>query len=179
MPTTNANLPETKPDKSEFVCHPRRHMTASEFRTYDTMLAMIGSKPHDKDDALIFHGRLTKLANYNNTSVETENLNLKSLVNKGWVKRVGKQRWRAGRWGTVQYLIVDHEKYVYENPALRSEGWTACPPYRYDMETSDNVSPGKLKPGLVEAVRKKQRGKLIRALFTDGLYPMGKPEKKK
>ena len=144
-------------------------MTASEFRTWDTMRVMVMSGPHTKDDALVFHGRLTKLANYTNTSVETENLNIQSLIKKGWVERIGKQRWRAGRWSTVQYLILEHEDYVTQPKRLRTASWQPCPPYKYDMDTSENVSPGKLKPGLAKSVDDKKRASLLRALATDGL----------
>ena len=66
---------------------------------------MAKSDPNrDKEAALIFHGKLTKLANYNNSSIEVERLNINSLMKKGWLVRLGKQRWRAGRWSTVQYL---------------------------------------------------------------------------
>jgi hypothetical protein len=168
-----------KNDKPEFVCHAKRHMTASEFKTYDTMRVMIFSGPHGKEDSLIFHGKLTKLANYNNTSVETENLNIKSLIKKGWLVRLGKQRWRAGRWSTVQYVFLEHDDYVNQTERMRTASWQPCPPYRYDTDTGDNVAPGKLKPGLAKSMDSKRRAALVRAVFTDGLFPMGKPKKRK
>jgi hypothetical protein len=169
----------TKTDKLEFVCHVRRHLTPSEFRTYDTMRIMVMSGPHEKGDQLFFHGRLAKLANYTNSSIRLEEINIKSLEAKGWLVRSHQQRWRGGKFGTVEYLLLSHDEYVAceKFPHGRAHKWSPCPPYKYDMETGELITPGKLKPGLAKVSDDKKRNQLIRAFFSEGLYPKGEPKK--
>jgi hypothetical protein len=154
----------------EFVCHARRHMTASEFRTYDTIRIMVMSGPHDKDASLLFYGKLTKLANYNNTSPELEAINIASLIEKGWLLRMGKQRWRGGRWGTVQYILVEHDDYANITEYMKKSvpGWQACPPYRYDMETGRKLSSGKQPNTALVAVNVAKQRKKYRSIVEDG-----------
>src|ERR1700730_5423143 len=93
-------------------CHPRRHMTASEYVTYDAMTAMAKTNKASTPNDIVFYGRLTTLANHTNRSVWTERQNIASLDKKGWVITAARTRWHGGMWGTNRYTMVDHEWYV-------------------------------------------------------------------
>jgi hypothetical protein len=138
-------------DTKAFQCHERRHMTASEFVTYDTMRAMAKSNKASTPGNLVFYGRLTTLANYTNRSVETERTNIKSLIAMGWLISATRTRWRGGLWGTNRFDIVEHDYYV-TNARHYAESFAACPPCRYDPQTGEKVEKGELKPALARFV---------------------------
>lgn len=131
-------MPASKP---QFRCHERRHMTASEFVTYDTMRAMAKKNKASTANDLVFYGRLTTLANYTNRSVETERTNIESLVEKGWLLDADRTRWRGGLWGTNRYLVAEHKWYVTHAKQYATKP-TECPAYRYDPHTGERVEKG-------------------------------------
>src|SRR5689334_18611298 len=130
-----------KTDNSKFQCHERRHMTASEFVTYDTMRAMARKNKASTANDLVFYGRLTTLANYTDRSVETERTNIESLVERGWLLDTDRTRWRDGLWGTNRYLVVEHKWYVAHAKEY-AETPSECPAYRYDPNTGEKVEKG-------------------------------------
>jgi hypothetical protein len=139
----------------EFRCHERRHMTASEFVTYDTMRAMAKSNRASTLKELVFYGRLTTLANYTNRSEETERLNIKSLVTKGWLIPAARTRWRRGMWGTNRFDIAEHDWYI-NNAKQYADDPSECPPPRYDPKTGEKIVRGELKPALADFVQKRK-----------------------
>jgi hypothetical protein len=138
-------------------CRPQRHLTASEFMTYDAMMACARSKEARKDkttrDPFIFYGTMTTLANMNNRCRNVEGKNAGSLVKKGWLVRVldrQQTNWK-GEWGTWQYILYDHEDFQREHDKLhrrllppmdktltKADVWKwkhgVCPKFRYDDE---------------------------------------------
>jgi len=140
----------------KFQCHERRHMTASEFVTYDTMRAMAKKNKASSPNDLVFYGRLTTLANYTNRSVETERINIKSLVKKRWLIPEDYTRWRGGLWGTNRYGVVEHEQYVHAYQYANKP--CPCPPFRYDPETGKKTTKGNApKFNLAEFMERKRR----------------------
>jgi len=159
----------TKIDKPDFVCHARRHMTAPEFRTYDTMRVMVMSGPHEKDAPLVFYGTVTKLANYTNATTEVELRNIGSLIKKGWLIRMEKQRWRGGKWGTVKYLLVEHSDYTNATDHVKKlSGITPCPPYRYNTATGEKMVFGKQRNTALAAVNVAKQRKKYRGILEQG-----------
>lgn len=152
--------PGEEPEKSEFRCHERRHMTASEFVTYDTIRAMAKSNKASSPEDLVFYGRLSTLANYTNRSINAERRNIESLVRKGWLIPAARTRWRAGRWGTNRYSVVEHEWYIANATAYAQEP-SQCPPYRYDVHTGKPVKKGMLKSNVE---RDPDTGQLVASL---------------
>ena len=140
----------------KYKCRPQRHMSASEFMTYDAMMACARSKEARKDakanDPFIFYGTMTTLANMNNRCRNVEGKNAGTLVKKGWLVRVldrQQTNWK-GEWGTWQYIVYDHEAFERERDVLRRKALRtkddkmrrlleyivdkkrACPLFRYD-----------------------------------------------
>jgi hypothetical protein len=133
MPTnpSTGNPPE-KP-----TCHPRRHLTPSQFMTYDAMRAM--AKEDDLGD-LVCYAQLITITN--RTSIgKTQNAeNIKALVAKGWVIPQDKVRWRAGRWANNKYTVLEHAD--YEQKAFDHEDpYVMCPPFKFNEKTGENLKP--------------------------------------
>ncbi|HEY2393978.1 MAG TPA: hypothetical protein VGK22_22580 [Candidatus Angelobacter sp.] len=136
-------------------CVPRRHMQAAMFMTYDAMVAMCKSAPdYEPGDELIYYGGTKKLANLNNRSAEQEGEALNALEEAGIIPVDAEQvRFRAGRWTTDKYRVVEHDEYVKTN---------TCPPLRYD------ATGKKLKPGrLARALERKWISKITGVLWPD------------
>jgi hypothetical protein len=126
--TDNQQTPETAPPK----CHVRRHLTPSEFMTYDVMRAM--AKPLETGSGLYCYAKLTTIANYNNLSTDQNARNIESLIKKEWLIEVGRPRWRAGRFGSNRYQVVTHDEYLDDFDHEFNE---PCPPFKYDKITGE------------------------------------------
>jgi hypothetical protein len=119
--------------KEKPTCHVRRHLTPSQFMTYDAMRAM--AKEDDCGD-LICYAKKTTISNHTSLRVNQTGDNIKALVEKGWLVPEDKVRWRAGRWANNRYLVREHAD--YEKQALHhEEGYTLCPPFKYDAKTGE------------------------------------------
>ncbi|HTQ59572.1 MAG TPA: hypothetical protein VMI32_05080 [Candidatus Solibacter sp.] len=122
------------PCKSE-DCYAVRHMTASEFVVYDTMLAfaIAGRKARGGEGPLIFKTALKPtLANAVNRSINSISEAKDSLVEAGWLRliREGIRR-DDGRQAPNEYEVIKHEQFAASHPG-------SCPLYDYcpDFETA-------------------------------------------
>lgn len=129
-------------------CVARRHMRPAMFMTYDAILAMCKSdEDYRAGDELIFWASEAKLGNLNNRSKQQESEALKALEKDGWIVHVdAKQgRYRAGRFTTKKYRVVEHDEYVKTH---------ICPPPLYS-ESGDKLERGELSTGLARHNAKK------------------------
>jgi hypothetical protein len=150
----------------KFKCHARRHMTASEFMTYDAMNAMA-----NRDSGLCFASLVT-IANHTNRSVKTEQVNVAALLKKGWLELEEKSRRRpGGEFTTNKYTVLKHDTLLRAEQALQHTIYPDfCPLFKYDTVTGKKSGLGKLKPGLSLAnARKAMRKKMGVAEFLDVL----------
>ena len=159
----------------------QRHTTASEYRTYDGMLAMSRSRKakermeREQNYDRLFYGKMTSLANRNNTTPEIESDNVKSLLLKGFILTERPQvHWSGGKWSTARYIVLTHEEYaetVRKNEQHRTEcdakgikhtlpDWSdrVCPPLKYDPETGKRLqAAGKAKNANLARVNMRRR----------------------
>ena len=123
------------------TCHVRRHLTPSEFMTYDAMRAMAKEDDHGE---LICYAKKITIANHTSLGENQTGNNIKALVEKGWLLPEDKVRWRAGRWANNRYIVLEHAD--YEKLALQHMGpYAGCPPFRYDAKTGEHLLPSKKK----------------------------------
>jgi len=153
-------------------CRPKRHMTASEFMTYDAMVGCAKSDPEWKEGLpLKFHGRLTTVGNYNGRGAEQEGENMTALEKKGWLERLP----RLGSHGrTRHYRVLEHAEFLAAHLG-------SCPPFKYDPATGDYVGDGVMPPAFAEKLIRQNPGKTGRVkIWHDGdetgkgLAPAGK-----
>jgi hypothetical protein len=166
----------------KYRCRAQRHQTASESKTYEAAMACALSKEARKNkapsDPLIFFGRMTKLANMNDTSRNTEGANVKSLTKKGWFEDIGGgQQRRNGAWSTSQFIILEHEgkhgrrgfiekreqvrrrlaKRITRPDAIFFKA-SQCPPWKYSDEDGELLVKGKLPENLARRNTARQVG---------------------
>jgi len=128
------------------VCHERRHMTPSQFMTYDAMRAMAESlhKNGPYEDR-VFYARLTTLTNHTSLSRNQNRKNIDDLIALGWVIPEERNRFRGGRFGTQRYRVLTHEQ--YERHRLRHDVtalgyvYKACPDFKYEAATGKILRP--------------------------------------
>lgn len=121
------------------VCHERRHMTPSQFMTYDAMRAM-AEKPALKTDGrpnygyIVCYARLTTITNHTSISRNTNRANIEALKEMGWLEEEPRSRWRGGRFGSNHYLVVSHEE--YQRRALEhTPPYKRCPVFKFEAHT--------------------------------------------
>ncbi|MGB6250489.1 MAG: hypothetical protein WBF54_15340 [Terriglobales bacterium] len=144
MTTPSASSAPEKPH-----CHARRHMTPSQFMTYDAMKAMAKKPPFPARPGAIIHvdfvcyGQLITITNRTSIGKNQNRDNIKALVKMGWlipIEEEGKPRWKSGRWANNKYIVLDHEQ--YERRALRHEdGYVRCPGFKFNEMTGENLTP--------------------------------------
>lgn len=142
----------------------QRHMTASEYLTYDGMLAMSRSRKakermeREQNSDRLFYGSMITLANRNNTSPRTEERNVASLLRKEWIAVERPQvHWRGGKWSTVRYIVWTHEEYIDCGIGGIKRPTHECPALKYDPETGEQVIEGKPKnPNLARSDMRKR-----------------------
>ncbi|MGA2482150.1 MAG: hypothetical protein ABSF92_03410 [Candidatus Acidiferrales bacterium] len=115
-------------------CRAKRHMSESEFVTYDTMLGLAKSDPKwEEGKPLECYARLATICNYSNQSEHVVRRNAKCFVERGWLVPLP----QLGSHGSNRYRIVEHD----DHPDVPDK----CPPYRYDPKTGEEL-PGRSMP---------------------------------
>lgn len=127
------------------TCHPRRHMTPSQFMTYDAMRGM-AKKPELKAGGVIYphlvcYAQLITITNHTSLGKNQNRDNIKALIEKGWLIPEDKIRWRQGLWANNRYAVLEHSD--YEAKAQQHEGWqySACPSFKFEAHTGENLKP--------------------------------------
>ena len=111
-------------------CWARRHMTPSQYVTYDTMRHLRGKAPNPP----VCYAPIWRIANNSGLGRGTTLNNIKALLASGWLIPAPHsfERWtNSGRWVSKQYLLLDDTH----------DHCSACPPYKYDFETGENLAP--------------------------------------
>src|SRR5713226_2259483 len=96
----------------------KRHMPPWVFVTYDTVLGMAiygRDQRIEKGEPagdLIFHGKLTTLANAHARSDDSESRAVAWLVENNWLLDLNdkQRRWRGGKWTSFEYLVLEHDE---------------------------------------------------------------------
>jgi len=81
-------------DQAKPVCHARRHMTPSQFMTYDAMRAMAKDDGHG---SRVCYARLTTITNHTRIGRSQNRDNISALESLGWLMQEPRSRWRGGR----------------------------------------------------------------------------------
>jgi hypothetical protein len=117
-------------NQPKLKCWARRHITPSQYVTYDTMRHLRGKAPNPP----VCYATILKISNNSNLSRATTINNIQALLESGWVIPAPDafERWNnSGRWASKQYLVRED---THDHCAT-------CPPFKYDLETGENLAP--------------------------------------
>ena len=140
---TDKNKPYKDDPERKFKCHARRHMTPSQYKTYDAMIAMSLS---GRADGICYASRWT-IANHAGQKLSAVDRNIKSLVKMGWLVPEGQQGRRWGEWSTNKYYVMEHDEYPEDR--LR------CPLFEYNPVTGEKNTASN-KTNLVDYLKSKR-----------------------
>jgi hypothetical protein len=166
---------------AEQKCWARRHLTPSQYVTYDTMRHLRGKAPNPP----ICYASILKIANNSGLGRDTTINNIQAMLTSGWLTPAPDsfERWsNNGRWVSRQYLLRDD---THDHCA-------DCPLYKYNLETGENVAPNPPSSAFdrVEILRHRPRRELstptvskvadvpCRELSTQGVRSIGVDTKK-
>ena len=111
-------------------CFARRHMTPSEYWTWDAMRHMKGKQ--DSDTPGVCNANLATICNHTNQSRSNVWRNIQSLLASGWLSYAPGEQRRfkdTGRMAARQYILrTDLHDHV-----------PGCPPWMFDPQTHDQV----------------------------------------
>ncbi len=123
-------IPEEKP----MTCHERRHLTPSQFMTYDAMRACCGNNRDAQGNRICF-AQLTTLSNLTGLSVNQNRDNVRALTEAGWVLADQtpdeQNRWK-GKWSNNRYVVFDHDG--RQRHLILTGQPAACPPFPYSKD---------------------------------------------
>src|SRR5260370_33838827 len=91
---------------AEQKCWARRHLTPSQYVTYDTMRHLRGKAPNQP----VCYATVLKISNNSGMGKSTTENNIKSLLAAGWLGPAPEsfERWaNTRRWVSKQYLLRD------------------------------------------------------------------------
>jgi hypothetical protein len=113
-----------------FVCNERRHLTPSQFMTYNAMRAMCVQP--DEHGNLICYAQKHNIVNHTSIGMTQNGENIAALVEKGWLIPQEKERWKKGRWANNRYIVIEHAGWEQAHP-------DQCPPFKYDVKSGENM----------------------------------------
>jgi hypothetical protein len=154
----------------EIFCNERRHLTPSQYMVYNAMRAIAESGKHKrprKDGLLVCSAKETTIANHTSIGRSQIRVNIKALVEKGWLEPLRdietdrQRRWRKGIWASNQYVIIVHDEYE-RRAQRRQRPYEFCPAARYVYDTGAPVE--KATPEQLEAVERMRAA--IRSTFS-------------
>jgi hypothetical protein len=122
-------LQNNQPPKKKISCFARRHMTPSQYVTYDAMIHMRGSAPNPP----VCYAPIWKIANHSGLGRGTTINNIKALLDAGWLIPAPDsfERWsNSGRWVSKHYVFREN---VHDH-------CVECPAFKYDNETGGEPS---------------------------------------
>jgi hypothetical protein len=128
-------LHNSEPPK-KIRCFARRHMTPSQYVTYDAMRHMRGKAPNPP----VCYAPIWKISNHSGLGRDTTIENIKSLLASGWLMPAPDSFERfdnTGQWVSKQYVLRED---VHDH-------CPACPPFKYDDETGKNLAPSPIRNG--------------------------------
>jgi len=144
-------------------CHARRHLTPSQYMTYDAMRAM--AKAEKNDPLLTCYAKVTTIVDRTSVGRTQTIENIKALVTKGWLIPRDKIRWKAGQFGNNHYVVLDHDDYARYAARREDDRYEFCPPFQYDAKTGEKLEKGEMPEEFGIAVEGRKWARENRALI--------------